>query len=624
MLQNIRDRAQGWLAWVIVGLLIIPFALWGIQEYLGPSGKVVVAEVEHSEISRYQFENAVKRQMQIFQQNFGQDLSSLKGTIEKSVLNQIIEEEILWQQANKQGLRIGNQWLAAQIQAIPSFQENKQFSQAKYEQVLSLQGLNPPMFEQDYRRSLTADQWRKTLLATSLWSDADAKHYQAIEQQTRQISYVKFDSESFKDKLEITDADLQSYYDERKDNYVTEEQVSIDYVTLATDALKDNIATNEEGLQNYYDERMNRFTTPARWKARHILVPLSKESDAEVEKTALAQVNELLEKVKADGYDSVEAQWKTADNEAGEVDSGEWLTEETARPEMFVAIKDLKTGDTTPEAVRTEFGFHILHVSAAEAERLQPLAEVREELSQEYQQEEARKLFYERAEEFSNLAYENPDNLTVLAETLELELKSTDLFARSGADSNEILKNPKVLTAAFSEQVLKNQNSEVIELGEQHYLLLRLKEHKKSEQQTLETVKEQVREDVVAKKSKEAAEQAGKDLLASLEQGQTPAADWSAAQWVKRQANADLALPSLASTAFKMGKPKDDKALYQSLFVGNDYVVLALSAAKDGEVSDGTLAANAQMELWADSEFSALLASMRADTEVNIYAEKFK
>jgi len=629
MLQNIRDRAQGWLAWVIVGLLIIPFALWGIQEYLGPSGKVVVAKVDQTEISRNQFEQAVSRQMQVLQQNFGgQDISGLKSNIEQTVLNQIIEEEILWQQADKQGLRIGNQWLAAQIQAIPNFHQNKQFSQEQYESVLSRQGLSPAMFEQDYRRSLTSDQWRKSLLSTALWIESENQYYQALNQQSRQISYIQFSQDRFKDKLEFTDTDLEKFYEEHKANYLSEEQVSIEYVSLATEQLKDNLNISDEGLQSYYEDQIQRFTTPARWKARHILVPVIQGADANTEAVAKAQIDDLLTKIKSSDYDSVEAEWIAAQNDGGDLEFGDWLTEENARPEIFAAIKDLQAGAIT-EAVRSQFGYHIIHVLNAEAQKVQALVEVHDSLMDEYQKEEARKLFYERAEEFTNLAYENPDNLTLLAEVLDLKIQTTGLFGRMGSDEHDMLKNIKVLKAAFSAKVLQNENSEVLELGEQNYVLIHLKQHKKAVQQDFDMVKDKVREQFIAEKATEAAKKAGTSLLSTLGQGQDAKIELDALQlgwhdpiWIKRQANPDLAFPSLASSAFNMGKLADGKALYQGLFVGNDYIVLALLDIKDGEVNPAQIAANSQASMWGESEFQALLANMRTLTAVDIYTTK--
>ena len=150
LLQLIRDRATGWIAWVIVILISIPFALWGINEYLSPTSNVAVAVVNGTEIGISEFQRTYQRQRAQLQSLLGGnfDLSQLdEDRLREEALNQLVNDEVVLQSALDSGIRLGDQQLALAIQGQDLFRENGIFSETLYQQWLRSQGYSPGGFE---------------------------------------------------------------------------------------------------------------------------------------------------------------------------------------------------------------------------------------------------------------------------------------------------------------------------------------------------------------------------------------------------------------------------------------------------------------------------------------------
>ncbi|RKZ72565.1 MAG: peptidylprolyl isomerase, partial [Candidatus Parabeggiatoa sp. nov. 1] len=315
MLQRIRDGARGWLAWVIVGIISIPFAFWGINEYFNPSPKRVIAEVNGVELLEIDFRRQVSQQKQSLRtrfQNPNIDLSFLDEQIKQSTLKRMIEEELLVQSAIEAGMRIGDVLLANRIHSFSAFQEDGTFSQALYEQALGYQGLTPPRFELDIRRALITDQIREGVLRSALVTDYDQQQRTRLEEQERSISYLIIPASRFNNSVTITDADIETYYKEHAKQYMTPEKVSIEYVQLSQ---KDLISissepVSEETLKERYQERKASFIIPAQWKARHILIEVDSEATVDEVEKAEQKAQELLAKIHAgDAFEELAKQF---------------------------------------------------------------------------------------------------------------------------------------------------------------------------------------------------------------------------------------------------------------------------------------------------------------------------
>ena len=644
MLQSIRDGAQGWLAWVIVVIICVPFALWGIQEYLHPSPKRVIAEVNGAELSETDFQQRVNQQKQrlyAMLQNQDMDLSFMNKQIRQSTLNQMIEEEVLVQSARNANMRIGDALLSSRIHSIPAFQENGKFSQERYEQAIRNQYPSPVAFEMAVRRELLANQIREGVLRSAVFTDYDQQQHTRLSKQQRSISYLIIPASRFNDSVTITDSDIESYYKEHAAQYMTPEKVSIEYVELSQDDLISPQTVDEKSLKELYEERKASFTTPGQFQARHILVKFDSEEPAEVE-TASIKARDLLAKINAG--ESFEELAKLSSDDGGSKNKGGnlgWFGEGAMVKPFEDAVKTMQVGEVS-DLVRTQFGWHIIKLEDIKPEKIRTFAEVRDQLNKDIQTERSESAFYEKAERFANLAFEHPESLSVLTETLGLQSKTSELFDRSGGNRQNIISNRKVIEAAFSGTVLKERfNSDVIGIGEQHIVVLRLREHEPAQPKSLADVKPEIVTALKQERTKVEAQTLGKTLLEQIKQngdseklGKVNDLSWSPAHWIGRK-DTTLKQPAIVREVFKMGQPpKENKALYQGIELSNgDYAIVALLAVKDGVATSETESADAkapdksklaeqQQQAFGESEFKQLVSGLKAKAEIKDYSIK--
>lgn len=646
MIQNIHDKAQGLFAWIIVLLIAIPFALWGVHEYFNPVPKIVVAEVNGKELLDSEFHYNVQQQRNQLRAMFKQDvdLSFMEKQIKERTLNRMIDEEVLVQTALNAGLRIGDVLLASRIKQYPAFLQNGVFSQDAYQRFLHSQGMKHTDFEMQIRRALLTDQLREGVLRSTLLTSHDLQTRTRLEEQQRAVSFLIVPTTRFKDAVTNTDAEIEAYYNEHKNTeYMTPEKVSIEYVELLGKDLVSNQKVDDDTLKKAYEDRQASFTTPAEWHARHILIALDLNAPADKVEVAKKKAQDLLAKIKAGG--AFEELAKQSSDDPGSAKQGgdlNWFGPGAMVKPFEDALKTLKK-DEVSEPVRSQFGFHLIKLLDTKPEKVRSFAEVREQLQQEALKEQAEKAFSEQADQFANLAYEHSNSLDVLATTLNLKVKTTELFDRQTAGPKDsILATRQVIDAAFSDTVSKERlNSQVIELGEQHEVVLRIKDHQDAAAKPLTEVKDKIVTALSQAKTKEKAHALGKTLLDQIKQQGDPEASvkpynltWEPAKWIGRK---DTTVKQLAivQEAFKMGVPTEKKAVYQGIGLPNgDYALIAVLAVKDGVEKPATTAAKdnktpdpkqqeqmQQQRALGESEFQELVEQLKSEAKIKTHPE---
>jgi peptidyl-prolyl cis-trans isomerase D len=646
MIQNIHDKAQGLFAWIIVLLIAIPFALWGVHEYFNPVPKIVVAEVNGKELLDNEFRYNVQQQRNQLRAMFKQDvdLSFMEKQIKERTLNRMIDEEVLVQTALTAGLRIGDVLLASRIKQYPAFLQNGVFSPDAYQRFLRTQGMKHTDFEMQIRRALLTDQLREGVLRSTLLTSHDLQTRTRLEEQQRAVSFLIVPTTRFKDAVTNTDAEIEAYYNEHKNtaDYMIPEKVSVEYVELLGKDLVGNQTVDEDTLKKAYEDRLASFTTPVEWHARHILVAVDLNAPADKVEAAKKKAQDLLAKIKAGGAFEELAKQSSDDPSAKQGGDLKWFGPGAMVKPFEDALKNLKK-DEVSEPVKSQFGFHLIKLLDTKPEKVRSFAEVREQLQQETLKEQAEKAFSEQADQFANLAYEHSNSLEVLATTLKLKVKTTELFDHQTAGSKDsILATRQVIDAAFSDTVSKERlNSQVIEIGEQHEIVLRIKDHQEAVAKPLTEVKDKVVTALSQAKTKEKAHALGKTLLDQIKQQGDPEATaksanltWEPAKWISRQETTIKQL-AIVQEAFKMGVPADKKAVYQGIGLPNgDYAVIAVLAVKDGEEKPATTAAKdnktpdpkqqerlQQQRALGESEFQELVEQLKSEAKIKTYPE---
>ena len=633
MLQGIRDRAQGWLAWIVVIFISIPFALWGIQQYFGTDPNVPVAEVNGVTLNIHQFQRAYQQHRERLRQALGGafDLNALDDDqLKRSALDGLVGEELLLQMGAKDGLTISDEQLARAIHAQQVFQIDGAFSQDLYQQWLQSQGYSPGAFEYEYRRSLLREQIAAAVSGTAIATEHELKSAYQLSRQKRIYSLIRIPLDRF-ENAEVGEDVIADYYEKNKDRFVTPEEVNLAYIELSMDTLAAAVSVDEGQIQQAYEDRKSGYMVREQRRASHILVAVAEDADDAAVSAARARIEELHARIDAgESFASVAEQHS---DDAGSAALGGDLGF-FSRGIMDRRFEDMafsmQVGQVSAP-VRSSFGFHLIKLTQIQAGSVKSLAEVRDQILAEFRRDAAQRVFFEQAEQLANLAFEHPDNLDVAAQTLGLEIRETGFFGRGGGQGRA--GHRKVIDAAFSDEILREgNNSDLIELEDDQIMVVRVKEHHPSAQRSLDSVRAEVVEAIRRELASEHVRQLGVELISQLRDGDDPKQvaerhelAWSQGKEATRDSISDD--ENVIDALFKMGRPSPGNPLYGGVQTrSDDYVVIALDEVIDGDFKEleeqirRTARTNLAREFGRE-DLDSLMSSLRSTASIDIREE---
>ncbi len=637
MLQGIRDRAHGWLAWVVVLLISVPFALWGIQEYLGNDADAPVATVNGLDLSLPQFQHAYAQEKMRLQALLGGDLDQNlfdEGQFKQAALDRLIERELLIQTAHRNGLRISDSQLAQSIQQQAAFRENGAFSENLYVNWLRAQGYSSAGFEQDLRRSLTTEQISTGITESVIVTERDMDDMLRLIEQRRHFAALRISADNYRQEVDISQSDAESYYQQHRAQYRNPERVKIEYVELSREAIEKTIAASNEELLQLYEAEHERYVEPEQRRASHILISIPEDADAEVVAVARKRAEELRRRL--DRGEEFEALAKEASDDPGSSGSGGdlgFFGRGVMDKSFEDAVYSMKVGEIS-NPVRSAYGFHLIKLAEIQAAKVKPFEEVRADLLRHYKQQQAEPLFFEQTEQLANLAFEHPDNLQVAAETLGLSINVVGPFDRRGSKGDRISGHQEVLDAAFSPEVLENGgNSDLIDIDGERVVVLRVKEHFPAAQRPLSDVRAAIIDTIRNERARERAAAIGRDLIGRFRDGEDPTElartlnlEWSAPKTIKRDDTSVEA--GIRDTLFRMPRPVGNERQYdETLFSSGDFGVISLDLVEDGDPTaiQAESVHNVQNALRRDygqESFDSLVQSLHQEAQVQVHRDR--
>ncbi|MBE0509762.1 MAG: SurA N-terminal domain-containing protein [Chromatiales bacterium] len=630
MLEFIRNRAKGWLAWVIIGLITVPFALWGIHNYIGGGGTTYVAKVAGQEIAQSHFDNTYQQQRQQLEQMFGGQIPDMfsEQMLRAQVLEQMIEQEVVIQAALGLGMRISDRQLANVIRSVDAFHEDGVFSQERYLNLLARQGMTPTMFEQRVRRDLLAEQLESGFSGTAFVTPQAIDAFIRLDRQQRSFEWLRVKASDFIAQLRITEADIQAWYESNAARYQTPEQVKLDYLEIRAEQFVDMAEVEEDELRMRYEARIEQYRSPEERRASHILVRLQEGASDAAIRASREKAEALLARIRS-GEDFATLASSESDDPGSAASGGDLGY--FSRGMMVASFEDVAfvmEPDQLSELVRSPFGFHIIRLDDVRGGELTPYEAVRDDLYREVKQERAERLYYEMAERLANYTYEQQDSLSVAAEELGLPIQTTDFITRQGGAG--IAANPRVLSAAFSDELLNRRiNSDPLEITREHTVVVRVKEHRAAAVRPLDEVRDSIVAALHQQRSSELAREQAASLLTGIEQG-TPMADFAAQTGVSIgsrqviQRDSDGFEPDVIEAVFAMPHPASGGYTSQLLGLGNgDQLVLVLHEVVDADPAEADAAQREQVaqllrRVNAITSSEAMLASIREKTDITI------
>lgn len=619
MLQAINDRIKGWLGGFVIALISLPFALWGIQSYLGGGEAPNAATVGGVKISVQELDNSVTRQKQELRNRFGDKLPFTDAMIKAQVLDQLVNQKLLEAYTRDEGYRVSDGQLFSNIKSI--FSQNGKFDRAVFDSLIRSRGQTVPQFEEDLRNDIRVSQFTTGVRASSFVSDAELEHLAKLEAQQREISLLKFNVSTEMPAIKVSDEDIQAAYDARPDQFMTQEQVSVDYIELSSEQLAKDTNIDEQKLKRAYDDYVAQTAQDEQRKASHILIKPEPDRAA-----AMAKIEKIQQQL-AQGK-SFAALAKEYSDDKGSAKQGgdlDWVEHgQMVKPfeDALFALK--KTGDVS-DVVETQFGLHLIHLDDIRKQKPETFAQKRPQLEADQKRDAVSGLFYDQTELMATSSYENPDSLDITAKDLDVPIQHTELMTRAAGKG--IAANPKIREAVFSRAVLNDAvNSDVIELDPNHAVVLRVREHIPAKRLALEqvrasleaTLKREKAHAVVLDKAREAKAKilAGATAASLVTQGVT----LETPQLLKRTDTGKLD-PGALRRAFEMTRPESGKVDAAEISLANaDAAVVILSRVVTSEKVDqaqlDTIKRQRQSEL-ANAEFDAALAEISSGYEIH-------
>ncbi len=588
MLGTIREKIQGIFATVVIILIVIPFALWGVNQYFQGESKVTVAKVNGTEISH----DAFQRELDRYRDRVDPKMLELPF-FKQQVLNQMIQRVLVRQAIDKAGFGVSRQQLGALIRALPEFQTDGQFDPKRYQELLRRSGQTYDSFEASMQQQKMLDQLISGLKDSGFVTKQDEDRVLALAQQRRRIAVATVDVKKLERSIRVSAKDLQSYYDSHKDEFQEPERVRVAYIQMSAKGVSDAYKPTEQELRAAYSDESSRFVTPPVRRVSHILIPLAKDaSSAQVQK-ALKEAQELSKRAKA-GADFAALARKYSGDKATASRGGDLgrVTPGLLPKDLEEAIATLKQGGIT-EPVRTKYGYHVAKVTEYRAGHSKSFAEVRPQLIKLVKQQKGTQRYYDLVEKFNNIVYEQSDSLEPAAKALGLKIEKSDWFARSGGSG--IAANPKVAQAAFSSDVLENKrNSDSLEIGKDSVLALRVVDHRAARLKPLAEVRAQVEQELKKQHAQEEAARLGGEILARARKS------GSLAQAVRGVAGTTYRAPELVGrkkaagidtavldAAFAAARPQGKQASFAGASLGDKgYAVVAILSVLDGKPAD--------------------------------------
>jgi peptidyl-prolyl cis-trans isomerase D len=544
MFDFVRKHTR-WMQLVLFLLIVPSFVLFGIQGYdrMQDAGGTV-AKVDGKEITQQEWDNAHKAQVDRMREQVPNlDAKLLDSPAAKyAALEELVRDRVLAAAVEQSHLVVGDQRVARELQSnelIAALRKpDGTLDIQRYQQLLAARGMSPAMFENQVRNDIALRQVLAGVGQSAFTPPAQAGVAIGSYFERREAQIARFDTNSFKDKVQPTDAELQAFYKENPQLFQAPEQASIEYVMLDLASIEKGITLNEADLKTYYEQNAGRIGGQEERRASHILVAVPKGAPPEEKAKAKAKADELLAQVQKNPDSFAEVAKKNS-QDAGSAPQGGDL-DFFARGAMTKPFEDavfaMKQKGEIAGPVESEFGYHIIRLTDVKTPKQRTFEEMRPQLEADLKKQQAQKKYAEAAEAFSNGVYEQSDSLKPVADKLKLEIRTAAGVTRTpqpGASGP--LANPKFLGALFApDTVERKRNTEAVEVGPSQLVSGRIVQYAAARTRPFEEVKAQVRERVVAAKAAELARKEGEAKLAAWK-ANPAAAEFPAPIIVSRQ-----------------------------------------------------------------------------------------
>ena len=591
MLQDIRKNSQGTVAKMIVGLIVVVFALFGVESIVGGlGGEPEVATVNGEEILQSDFLRAVegKRRQILSQMGDEADPDLIdEGLLRSSVLEGMINEEILVQDSDEKALFVSEMAVDNYIRNVEQFQLDGQFSNERMQSLLRNAGLTLQAYRDSLKSQFILGQARSGLIASAFVLDNEIDEIIALDRQTRSFGMASIFKSDYLKSIAVSDDEVADYFELHKTEFKKPESVEVSFVELKRADLESQVEILEEDLQKLYETEKADFQGEEQRAASHILIKIDDETD---DVKALETISEIQEKLKA-GLEFAELAEAYSEDEGSAQNGGSLgLSAKGVYVADFEEALFALSLDEVSAPIKTEFGYHLIRLDQIDANSIPAFDEMREMLVSRLTKQKVDALYAQLTERLADITYSSSD-LAEVSDVLELPVGS--LAGVSANTEHPLFSNRKIQKVLFSDElVFEKHNSELIEVADGHAVVFRVESYQEESLQSLNAVKEVIRNELKHSKSSSYAKSVGDTFIERVKGGESAAdvsenmgLNWKEYEDVRRD---NIMLNrEVVTQIFTMPKAMAEQNEWQGYEVlDGDYVVVRLTKVTDGDVSE--------------------------------------
>ena len=590
MLQAMRNKMHGWPSIIVLGLAVLAMSLFGMESYFMSNDDAFVAKVGKHEIDQRAFQDRVNQLRQQAAEQQGEQFDS--STFEKNetklrILDGMVDEQLLLQANADWGLRVSDQAMRDYIASIPAFQVNGQFDGTSYRAWLTSQYKTPEMFENEIRSSLAIQLLPSAINDSTIATDAQLDRFLKLLSQRRDLRYFQLPRPALDNKT-VSDAEIETWYKAHQADYMNPEQVSVKYVEVVGADLPLAAEPSDEELRKRYASEKQRFVQPEQRLVSHILINVPANATPEQQKAALAKAEKIAAEANPDDFA------KLAEQDSQDLGSRRlggdlgWLEKGVTNEAFDSALFAMQKGQISKPVLSSD-GYHIIWLRDVRSGESKPFEEVRDQLVKEATTADRDRTYNEVAGKMSDNTYQNPTSLEPASVALKLPIKTTALFTRKGGEG--VAANPKVVAAAFSDDVLvQGNNSGLIDLGNNHSVVIHVDQHVPAAAKPLAEVRADVQQKILDERAAAVEKKQADEALARLRKGEAMddvAKSLGASITTVNEVVRHAQMPApLLTQAFLLPHPAAGKPQFAAVdMLDGSYVLLAVDKVQDGDLS---------------------------------------
>ncbi|MDO6445696.1 SurA N-terminal domain-containing protein [Colwellia sp. 1_MG-2023] len=623
MLEKIRENSQGLAAKIILGLVILTFALAGIGSYTN-SVDTSVAEVNGEKITQADFEKAYQNQRNRMAQQYGDMFETLSSdanymaNFRKSVVDSLINQTLVDQASANMSIRVSDDRIKKTILEMPEFQVEGVFDNNRYLALINQAGFYQSSDFRDYLRvEMTRRQLTQGLVASEFSLPYQEAQLTALQSQKRDIRFASISAKQFEQGIEISDKDINDYYLANQTRFENQEKVKVDYIAIDVNDIAQTINVSDEDISTYYQENMANYRKEVQRRISHILIEISDDESA-----AEAQIKSIQDKL-ANGDDFAQiAQELSADTFSGENGGDlDWFEAGIFGDEFDTAVVALNQVGEVSNVVKSDAGLHLIKLTDYQAEEIQALADIKDEVTEAVSKQKAQDRFFELQQTAAQLSFEIPDSLEDAASATGVEVSTSAWLSRFGNAAP--FDNAKLIDAAFSDMIIQEQlNSDIIEVTDSLAVVLRLNEYQAAQVKPLAEVSEEIKTILIAQKASEKAQTIADELLTSFKAG-SDISEQLTAHGASFIVKADVARfgsdvdASITREVFKLPHPAEGAISATTVNLSNgDLAIVEVQAVKAGESSSQANFAEQYTQQLAQSGYQSYVEALRDEAKI--------